>query len=231
MKICSKCSIKKELNHFNKMSSSKDGYRSNCRTCQKNSYILKRDHYIFKMKENRIKKLDEYIQRDKLYYNKNKEKILNQKKQYHINNKIKILKKAKNYYYNNKEKRKIYHKNWTIKNNICLKEYRKEQSKKYRKKYPHIVLWRSILSYTLKRLNRKKYDKTINILGYSAIELKKNIESKFVDGMTWNNYGEWQIDHIIPISKFDSTTPISIVNALSNLQPLWRIDNIRKSNN
>jgi hypothetical protein len=39
--------------------------------------------------------------------------------------------------------------------------------------------------------------------------------------MTWDNYGEWHIDHIKPVSSFDKDTPQSIVNALSNLQPLW----------
>jgi len=35
------------------------------------------------------------------------------------------------------------------------------------------------------------------------------------------NYGEWHIDHIYPVSKFDKDTPTNIVNALNNLQPLW----------
>jgi len=39
--------------------------------------------------------------------------------------------------------------------------------------------------------------------------------------MSWDNHGEWHIDHIKPVSKFDKETPMSIVNALSNLQPLW----------
>lgn len=40
--------------------------------------------------------------------------------------------------------------------------------------------------------------------------------------MSWDNYGEWHIDHIKPLTKFDKDTPIHIVNALSNLQPLWK---------
>lgn len=38
--------------------------------------------------------------------------------------------------------------------------------------------------------------------------------------MNWNNYGDWHIDHIKPIIEFDKNTPPSVVNALSNLQPL-----------
>lgn len=45
-----------------------------------------------------------------------------------------------------------------------------------------------------------------------------------------DNYGEWHIDHKKPLSKFDKTEKSNIVNALSNLQPLWAIDNLKKSN-
>jgi len=39
--------------------------------------------------------------------------------------------------------------------------------------------------------------------------------------MSWDNYGEWHVDHIKPLISFDKNTHPSIVNALSNLQPLW----------
>lgn len=39
--------------------------------------------------------------------------------------------------------------------------------------------------------------------------------------MTWDNYGDWHVDHIIPVVNFDSNTPPSIVCALSNLAPMW----------
>jgi hypothetical protein len=39
--------------------------------------------------------------------------------------------------------------------------------------------------------------------------------------MSWENYGEWHIDHIRPLSSFEPDTPVSIVCALDNLQPLW----------
>ena len=56
------------------------------------------------------------------------------------------------------------------------------------------------------------------------------MELLFLDGMSWNNWGEWHIDHRIPVSKFDKETPMSIVNSLSNLRPLWALDNLSKSN-
>ena len=48
--------------------------------------------------------------------------------------------------------------------------------------------------------------------------------------MSWENYGEWHIDHKKPISKFDKKTNLKIINSLCNLQPLWAKDNLSKGN-
>jgi hypothetical protein len=49
--------------------------------------------------------------------------------------------------------------------------------------------------------------------------------------MSWGNHGEWEIDHIKPVTAFNINELPSIVNALSNLQPLWKRDNRQKYNN
>jgi hypothetical protein len=51
--------------------------------------------------------------------------------------------------------------------------------------------------------------------------------------MSWDNYGEWHIDHIIPVSSFkidpnNWPATIKTIWAIENLQPLWAIDNIKK---
>jgi hypothetical protein len=66
-----------------------------------------------------------------------------------------------------------------------------------------------------------KTDSTINELGYSAEDLKIHVEELFLSGMSWSNYGEWHIDHTKSVSLFKKETPPSIVNALSNLKPMW----------
>ena len=58
----------------------------------------------------------------------------------------------------------------------------------------------------------------------------KHIEDNFKNGMSWDNYGEWHIDHIRPISSFPVDAKPSEVNALSNLRPLWANENISKGN-
>lgn len=72
--------------------------------------------------------------------------------------------------------------------------------------------------------------KTKNMLGYSWEEFKEKIESQFQPGMSWQNHGEWHIDHITPVSVFNANNifDIKLVNALSNLQPMWRNENIKK---
>jgi hypothetical protein len=62
---------------------------------------------------------------------------------------------------------------------------------------------------------------TIDMLGYSALELKIHIITLFTIGMSWSNYGEWHIDHIKPVSSFNKNEKVSVVCALKNLQPLW----------
>jgi hypothetical protein len=103
------------------------------------------------------------------------------------------------------------------------------QSIKRRK--PYVLAWRSLLTNTIKRINQKKETETIKLLGYSALQLKEHIENQFLDGMSWENYGEWHIDHIKMVSNFDPDTPVDIINALSNLRPLWAADNCSKKYN
>jgi len=91
----------------------------------------------------------------------------------------------------------------------------------YRKNRKYVGLWRSTLKMSLWRLNTNKIGKTIDLLGYSSDEFRIHIESLFTQGMTWENHGEWHIDHIKDVSLFEEGTHPSVVNALSNLRPLW----------
>ena len=64
--------------------------------------------------------------------------------------------------------------------------------------------------------------------------LKEYIENQWVDGMNWDTYGNkrgcWSIDHITPISSAQTEEEIYKLNHYTNLQPMWHIDNIKKSN-
>ena len=67
--------------------------------------------------------------------------------------------------------------------------------------------------------------------GYSADELKAHLEQLWTNGMSWDNYGEWHIDHIKPCAMFDLTKSEEQKKCFNytNLRPLWGIDNLHKS--
>ena len=70
------------------------------------------------------------------------------------------------------------------------------------------------------------------LVGYTIEDLIEHLESKFEPWMTWENYGKWHVDHIIPKShfKYRSTDDPEFKKcwALDNLQPLDGIENMRK---
>lgn len=69
------------------------------------------------------------------------------------------------------------------------------------------------------------------LYGCSLSDLRKHLESKFADGMSWENRSEWEIDHIYPVSRADVTNDLEVAAVLNwrNIQPLWSSDNRRKS--
>ena len=90
---------------------------------------------------------------------------------------------------------------------------------------------RSYLSRSIKGVIQKN-SKTERIVGTSFKNLVSYLEKQFKPGMTLSNYGKWHIDHIKPISKFDLTKAGELEKCFhyTNLQPMWAVDNIRKSN-
>ena len=77
----------------------------------------------------------------------------------------------------------------------------------------------------------KKKDSTIELLGCSIDELKIHLQNQFKEGMTWQNHGEWHIDHIIPCAAFDLSKKENCLKCFNykNLQPLWAHENLSKS--
>lgn len=68
---------------------------------------------------------------------------------------------------------------------------------------------------------------------YSLEELMAHLERQFLPGMTWDNRGEWHIDHIVPRSSFQYEGPedpaFRAAWSLPNLRPIWALDNQRKN--
>lgn len=76
-----------------------------------------------------------------------------------------------------------------------------------------------------------KTKKTIEYLGCDIETYRCYLESKFVQGMSWDNYGQWEIDHIVPV-KYNNPTMNDVISRLhyTNTQPMWKDDNAAKGN-
>ena len=70
------------------------------------------------------------------------------------------------------------------------------------------------------------------LVSYTLADLMAHLQARFLPGMTWENIGQWHIDHIIPVSAFNFERAEDVdfkrCWALSNLQPLWESDNLSK---
>ena len=188
---------------------------------------IEKENSEFKKGKRKCKKcLKEYQDvYNKSYYEKNKEKIINQVKEYSKKNDKK--KYLKEYYHNNKEKNKEYRK--------LNKERYKELRKKYRELKKSDPLYqlslrvRKLISKVIKRNGYSKKSKTQEILGIEFDGFKLYIENLFKEGMSWENFGEWHLDHKIPISWAENEDDLVKLNHYTNLQPLWAKDNIKKN--
>jgi hypothetical protein len=226
-KLCKCCELIKSVNEFHKNKSKKDGLQDHCKVCRNNKSQQTKEKIKEYRKKWYLKNLDKVKSVEKLRYDLNKD-VINEKRKtlYHTDEliKTKVREQQRKYYENNKELFSKQAKLWTELN----RDRRNEISKKHYKEYKTLMICRRLIKRTLKYLGTEKESTTIELLGYSPSQLKETIESKFLDGMSWNNYGEWHIDHIKPISSFDKTENPKIINSLDNLQPLWAFDNLSK---
>lgn len=137
-------------------------------------------------------------------------------------NRDQVNENTRNRRQSNLEKVRVYQKNW-MKN-----KYKTDPI--YRiKSHIHVRMW-----YALFGQIERQHKRLEELLGYSIRNLKTHLEVQFLPGMTWENHGDWHIDHKRPISSFNlySYTCPDFKDCwkLDNLQPLWAKDNLSKYN-
>jgi hypothetical protein len=184
-------------------------------------------------------------------------------KKYRKENKEQIRNAQKKCEANNPEKYRRYKRKWDDKNRELLNEksrkrnltqghkdykrehaetYKEERNKQQRNRFKNDYMFRLDISVSFNvrhTLKSNKIDKNRrhweDIVGWTKDNLKRRLENLFSDGMTWENYGEWEIDHIIPKAffKFKSIDDVEFRYcwSLCNLQPLWSEDNLKKRAN
>jgi hypothetical protein len=122
-----------------------------------------------------------------------------------------------------------------------LKQIRKARNEYHKQRMQNDIGYRMKLNArnrvkSLVRLIKKKKSfhnlSKSKCIGRSTKEFEEYIQSKFREGMNWENYGQygWHIDHIKPLSLFDLTNPeeFKIANHYTNIQPLWATTDIAR---
>ena len=170
---------------------------------------------------------DKIKARQKAYREVNKDKAKVYQKAWQEANKEKEKANRKAYYESNKDKIKA--------NNKAYREANKDkinsQLKNRRKTDPIFKLrgnLRNRICTVIKSKGYKKESKTAKILGASYTIVKKHLERQFTGGMNWDNYGDWHVDHIIPLASANTKDELINLFHFRNLQPLWAADNLSK---
>ena len=201
---------------------------------RKQYYENNKEHFLYKQKQYYEENKEQQQEKMKQWYKENKERISNVSKQYDEENKERIRKYAKRYREENREKGREKSREYYYENKERVNKQRVQNEKKQLKTdigYRLLVNCRQRLRQAIK--GNTKSVSTKELIGCSIEHLLQHLESQFQEGMTWDNYGEWHIDHIKPCALFDFTKEEAQRECFNykNLQPLWAADNIRKSCN
>lgn len=168
-----------------------------------------------------------YKSYQKQHYLENREYYLEASRRYKEKNREKILAYKKKNRDENKEAIREYRKAWRLKNKESIAEKKRAYRLEYLKN-PKNKLASTFRSQIKRALSGSYKSGTWKqLLGCSVEECKKYLESKFKPGMTWENHGEWHIDHIRPIASFSMKTLPKAFH-YKNLQPLWALENLSK---
>lgn len=127
-------------------------------------------------------------------------------------------------------KKNAYVKQWHKDNKEKVNEYKRIK----REKDPSFKIacnLRKRLSFLLSKCIHDKTEQTLSLLGCTMQEFMNHLQSLFKEGMSFENYGKWHIDHKLPCASFDLTQleQRKICFHYSNMQPLWDYENRIKS--
>ena len=175
--------------------------------------------------------LDNFYKHNKIkdgFSNNCKECVKEKSRAYHKKNKEKISIKQKKYRKNNRDYFNLKNKEWNKKTGYG-KIYQQDRLKndaffKFKNRL------RTLLRNSITKQSFTKKSKSFEILGCDYESVILHLEKKFIEGMTWDNYGKWHIDHIIPISSAKNEEQVLKLNHYTNLQPLWAKENLKKYN-
>jgi hypothetical protein len=165
----------------------------------------------------------------------NKERHVASRRKYAIANRQAFNARSRAWTAANPEKKRQVREGWIARNPEKSREVQRNYQRASYRANPNqklARLSRARLYQALKDQKAVKSAKTLDLLGCEVAFLRVHLESRFRDGMTWDNYGpHWHVDHIKPCAKFDLTDPEQQRQCFhfTNLQPLLGPENIAKS--
>lgn len=179
--------------------------------------------------------IDDIKEGKKKYQQTNKEAIAKRKREYYLKHRDMIIEKAMNYEKKNRLKVKEVKRRYRENNKASLRIKRLGYGTNRKKVDIQFKLQCAVRDRLNKALKgNQKSGSAIKDLGCTVEELKTHLETQFQEGMSWSNWARdgWHIDHRIPLSSFDLTDREQLLKAVNytNLQPLWALENIIKSN-
>ena len=221
-KFCTKCRENKDVICFSKDKNRKDGLSPWCKNC------------CAKNKSNWYKKSKDKITKyGKEYYQKNREELLKEIKEYKEKNKERVSAYKKTWIENNKEHVAKLIQEWKKKNKDYYNKTRNKRNKKRRQQDVLFKLISNLRSRLSNGVRSKKWYKNSifsEYLGCTLEQLRDYLEKQFMQGMTWENYGElWQIDHVMALGLAKTIEEMIKFCHYTNLQPLWKEDHKKKT--
>lgn len=222
-KRCAKCKQNKAVTEFYRNRTKHDGRDAYCRPCR-----------AIAAKQSRLANLEKRQERDRSWSAEHAEQRRAASRRYYARHKDKyraryerdraaLLEQQRRYREVNREKARATSRRWYHRNPARGKQRLAAD--------PQARLANALR----KRLNMAvrrgcKAGSAVADLGCTIAALKVRFEAMFEPGMTWENYGDWHIDHIVPLVTFDLTDRQQLLRAChyTNLQPLWREANLRK---
>lgn len=226
-KHCLGCQETKTSLEFSKNTREKDSFQNWCKNCMEEYYSKNKSKISKQTKKYRDKNKQKVNKRNKEYYLKNKGQINKQSKEYRDQNREKIHQSDKKRYLENKDKKLKYQKEYQKNNKDKRNQYETER-KRSDINYKMRCNLSTRICAVLKGKNKSL--PTMMLVGCEIDYLMFHLQCQFTKGMTWDNYGEWHIDHIKPCASFDLSKLSEQEKCFhyTNLQPLWAEDNLKK---
>lgn len=238
IKICNECKLELPISKFTIKNKERGTYDCKCKKCRYKSRIEYKNEYN-SIPENKDKRRESrrVYKRKKALEAKVIRDNLKAEKQRLIDielEKKRIDKEQQDLIREEKNRLKEYRKTdqYRVEQDKRNKDRRKERFKFRFNNDELFAVKKRVRNLVRNSFRKKGYhkleSKTKDIIGISFNEFKLYMESKFVDGMNWENKNKWHIDHIIPLSTAKSAQDLIALSHYTNLQPLWAMDNLKK---